>query len=257
MLYLVLPAYNEEENVQTLLTDIAHTLAEMMPSSAVTAVVVNDGSADRTAELVLAVREQLHGEFPRFHVELLQHEVNKGLAEAIKSGLMYCVDKATPRDIILTMDCDNSHTPGLIPRLARSIFEGYDVIIASRYVSGARIFGLSLSRKLLSAVASGIFRAIFPIPGVRDYTCGFRAYRASVLIDVFRKNPDLITETGFTVMIDLLLKLYHADPHLAFGEVPLLLRYDRKQGISKMNVRRTTMQTLHLLARRRLGNWTS
>ena len=56
-------------------------------------------------------------------------------------------------------------------------------------------------------------------------------------------------------MIDILLKVYRFDPGLAFGEVPLLLRYDKKEGASKMNVRLTTLQTLSLLVRRRMGIW--
>lgn len=255
MLHIVLPAFNEEENVEVLLRDIAATLSELMPASSVSVVVVDDGSKDRTAEKVEQSAPELESAFPRFQFALVRHDGNKGLAEAIKTGLLYAIDKAAPTDIILTMDCDNSHTPGLVPRLARGIFEGYDVVIASRYVEGARIFGLSWSRRVLSFVASQIFRFIFPVPGVSDYTCGFRAYRAELLQKMFKLHPDTISETGFTVMIDILLKIYHFDPALAFGEVPLLLRYDRKQGVSKMNVRRTVLQTLVLLARRRLGQW--
>jgi len=255
VIYIVLPAYNEVDNVSVLLQDIAQTLAELMPVSEVLAVVVNDGSKDGTGEAVQACKAQLLERFPRFKVELLDHSVNRGLAEAIKSGLLYCVDKAAPQDIIVTMDCDNSHIAGLIPRLARRIFEGYDVIIASRYVPGAKIVGLSWKRKVLSSVASMIFRVLFPIAGVRDYTCGFRAYRAGLLIELFRQHPETISESGFSVMIDILLKVYRFDPGLAFGEVPLLLRYDKKEGASKMNVRLTTLQTLSLLVRRRMGIW--
>jgi dolichol-phosphate mannosyltransferase len=257
MLYIVLPAFNEEGNVAQLLRDIGHTLRELMPMSNVVAVVIDDGSQDGTSALVKSLQTTLPSELTHFEIVLLTHVENKGLAEAIKTGLLYCIDSSSPGDIILTMDCDNSHTPGLIPRLARRVFEGYDVVIASRYVPGARIVGLSLGRRALSSIASAIFRTIFPIPGVRDYTCGFRAYRAELLKELFRLHPDTISETGFSVMIDILLKVYHFDSGLAFGEVPLLLRYDKKQGVSKMNVRRTTLQTLNLLFRRRLGVWTS
>ena len=255
MIYIALPAFNEEENVETLLTDIGANMQELMPVSDFQVVVVNDGSSDRTGEAAEAAKKNLSELYPRLHIEVVNHPQNRGLAEALKTGLKYCADKAGPRDIILTMDCDNSHTPGLIPRLARRIREGYDVVIASRYVPGAQIYGLSRSRLLLSSVASIIMRLFFPIRGVRDYTCGFRAYRAEVIKDLFARNPGIISERGFTVMLDVLIKLHKFSPGLTFGEVPLLLRYDLKKGASKMNVQRTTLRTLKLIGRRRLGYW--
>jgi dolichol-phosphate mannosyltransferase len=93
---------------------------------------------------------------------------------------------------------------------------------------------------------------MFPIRGVRDYTCGFRAYRADALRRAIARYGDgLISETGFSCMADLLLKLRTLP--LEMGEVPLELRYDRRGGGSKMRVLRTIRQTLGLLLRRRLG----
>ncbi len=255
MIYIALPAYNEADNVETLLADIGANLQELMPVSDFQVVVVNDGSSDNTKEAAEKAKDSLSALYPRLRIDVVSHSRNLGLAEALKTGLKYCADKAEPRDIILTMDCDNSHTPGLIPRLARRIREGYDVVIASRYVPGAQIYGLSSSRLFLSYAASLVMRLLFPIRGVRDYTCGFRAYRAEVIKDLFARNPGIISERGFTVMLDVLIKLHQFSPHLTFGEVPLLLRYDLKKGASKMNVRSTTLRTLRLIWRRRLGYW--
>ena len=255
MIYIALPAYNEAENVETLLADIGANMAELMPVSEFHVVVVNDGSSDNTREAAEAARDSLCSLYPKLRIDVISHTGNRGLAEALKTGLKYCADKASPRDIILTMDCDNSHTPGLIPRLARRIREGYDVVIASRYVPGAQVYGLSSDRLFLSYVASLIMRLCFPIRGVRDYTCGFRAYRAEVVKDLFARNPGIISERGFTVMLDVLIKLHKFSPGLTFGEVPLLLRYDLKKGASKMNVQSTTLRTLKLIWRRRFGNW--
>jgi dolichol-phosphate mannosyltransferase len=255
MIIVVVPAYNEEENVGRLISDMATVLHQLLPNSAVHMAIVNDGSADQTATVAQAQMQALSAKYGQFEGQIIHHEVNKGLAEAIKTGLLYACDKANEDDIIVTMDCDNSHTPGLLVHLARKVFEGYDVVVASRFVPGARVVGLTRFREFLSWGASSLMRALFPIRGIRDYTCGFRAYRASALQTVFRKNPELISESGFSVMVDLLLKMYRYDPDLAFGEVPILLRYDWKKGASKMNVRKTVVETLSLLARRRMGRW--
>lgn len=255
MILVVVPAYNEGDNVARLLGDMASILGELMPGSQVLVALVDDGSKDNTAEVAKQAVEELKKRHPKFDCALLTHPKNRGLAEALKTGLLYACDKAQDGDIIVTMDCDNSHTPGLMVHLTRRIFEGYDVAVASRFVWGSRVVGLTLFRQALSLGAAILLKTLLPIPGIRDYTCGFRAYRASVIKDIVRLNPSFISEKGFSVMLDILLKLHHHDPHLAFVEIPILLRYDWKKGASKLSVGPTIRQTLRLIARRRLGYW--
>jgi dolichol-phosphate mannosyltransferase len=102
----------------------------------------------------------------------------------------------------------------------------------------------------LSQIAGLLFKIVFPIKGVRDYTCGYRAYRAHVLQEVTESDADFFDQDGFQAMVDVLLKL-RRNRDLVFGEVPLILRYDHKAGASKMDVRATTMATLRLMVRRR------
>jgi dolichol-phosphate mannosyltransferase len=241
MIILVLPAYNEELTLPPLLGAIAENLDEAQLAYRV--LIVDDGSSDGTGRVI--------GEFAgRLPVTPLIHEQNRGLAEAMKTGLMAAVDMAERRDIIVTMDSDNTHNPGLIMQMVRMIREGHDVVIASRYVPGARVIGVSLVRRFLSFGASLVFRVLFPIIGVRDYTSGFRAYRAEVIKEMFTAYGDtFIDEPGFSCMVDILLKMRKYP--LIIGEVPLILRYDQKEGASKMNVARTIRQTLRLIVKRR------
>ena len=167
---VVLPAYNEEENIGELLSQIRYAL-EQDSKTAYKVFVVNDGSRDKTQ----AIAEEMSREMP---VEILVHEVNQGLGATIRDGLYRAVQYSGPNDIIITMDADATHNPGLILRLIRMIIEGHDVVIASRFQPGARVIGLVWYRKLLSILASLIFRITYPIRGVRDYTCGYRAIRA-------------------------------------------------------------------------------
>jgi dolichol-phosphate mannosyltransferase len=249
MIHVALPAYCEEGNIASLLRDICLTMEEVAPHRKYRIVVVDDGSTDRTAARVEDFQQEMGDRFPGGRVELVRHETNLGLAEAIRTGLTHCIEGAQDRDIILTMDADNSHLPGLIPSMIRKIEEGHDVVIASRYQRGARVVGLSLSRRFLSYGARWLFRVLFPIPGVRDYTCGFRAYRVGLLRKVIDEHPNFFSEQGFVVMLDILLKL-RLEPHVLMTEVPLLLRYDKKKDASKMNIRTTVKDSLWLAVRR-------
>jgi dolichol-phosphate mannosyltransferase len=188
----------------------------------------------------------------RLRATLIEHKSNLGLGAAIRSGLLGAVDAAADDDVIVTMDADDTHTPAAIEQMLASINTGLDVIVASRYRPGARVIGVPAARRFLSFAASILFRMVFPTPGVRDFTCGYRAYRASVLkAAVARYRKEFIDQEGFQCMVDILLKLRRMN--LRFGEVPLVLRYDLKAGKSKMKVLRTIVKTLALLIRRRLG----
>lgn len=243
MVIIALPAYNEEHTLPPLLESIRETMAENDIEYRV--ILVNDGSTDGTADVVERMRA-------RIPVERVDHPTNRGLGETIRTGLLHALPGAVDRDIIVTMDSDNTHTPGLIARMVRGIREGNDVVIASRFQPGARIKGVPVYRRVLSRGASLLFRVLFPTPNVRDFTSGFRAYRVGVLKQAFATYGDaFVAEGGFSCMVDILLKLRRLDAIMS--EVPMILRYDLKFGVSKMLVVRTVADTLRLLVTRRLG----
>ena len=241
--YVVLPAYNEEESLGPLLERIDTSMHEDEIFYKV--IVIDDGSRDRT----LDVARRYALDIP---IHIVRHEKNQGLGATIRDGLRTAALLCSPHDVIVAMDADNTHTPGLIRSMVRLIREGSDVVIASRYQPGSFIRGVPFHRNLISFGARLLFKIVFPIRGVRDYTCGYRAYRGSVLREAFdRYGESFINEEGFQCMVDILLKLRHMD--LIFREVPLILRYDLKGGASKMKILRTIVRTLNLMLRRRLG----
>jgi dolichol-phosphate mannosyltransferase len=243
MVIITLPAYNEAEALPALLLRVKEAMEEAGFDYRV--IVVNDGSSDGTGAAVDALR----GELP---VERIDHEQNRGLGEAVRTGLLHALKQADDRDVIVTMDSDNTHTPGLIAGMVYGIREGNDVMIASRFRPGARIMGVPLYRRVLSVLASWSFRIAFPTPNVRDFTSGYRAYRAGLLRQAFETYGDsFVSQTGFSCMVDILLKLRKLGA--IASERPLVLRYDFKYGISKMHVLRTMLDTASLLVRRRLG----
>jgi dolichol-phosphate mannosyltransferase len=242
-IHVVLPAFNEADNISSVLGALDRTASEA--GLLMRAIVVNDGSKDRTAE----VTKSFAGAMPVF---LIEHPANLGLGATIRTGLLRAAHDAAPGDIVVTMDADDTHTPQSIARMVELIDSGHDVVIASRYRPGARVTGVPISRRVMSRAASILFQAVHPVPGVRDFTCGYRAYRAEVLrAAVNRYREEFINQEGFQCMVDILLKLSRM--RLRFCEVPLVLRYDRKSGKSKMKVGRTAAATLLLLVRRRMG----
>jgi dolichol-phosphate mannosyltransferase len=241
--WIALPAYNEQDALPPLLDAIRAALEPAGIPYGV--IVVDDGSRDGTGRA--ASQASFH-----MPVELVTHEVNQGLAAALRTGLNAALARCGPDDVIVTMDSDNTHPPRLIAEMLTRIRSGSDVVIASRFQPGARVVGVPPSRNLYSQAARWLFQIMFPIRGVRDYTCGFRAYRADALRQATDKFGDaLISETGFSCMADLLLKLRRLP--LEMSEVPLELRYDRRGTGSKMRVLRTIRQTLLLILRRRFG----
>jgi dolichol-phosphate mannosyltransferase len=240
---LALPAYNEERALPQVLERFQRVVGGA--GYEIRAVVVDDGSTDGTAG---AIEEWSR----RLPLDTLKHEVNRGLGETIRDALELAARKADPEDVVVTMDADNTHPVELIPEMVPRLLEGYDVVIASRYRTGAGVVGLSGFRRLMSFGARLIYQAVFPIRGVRDYTCGFRAYRAGILSKAFDRYGDkLVTERGFASMAEILLKLARIGARMS--ETPMVLRYDLKGGASKMNVPRTVWKTLVMMARLRFN----
>lgn len=239
-IYLVLPAFNEEGNIRRLIERIDEAMFH--GKLEYQCLVVDDGSTDRTREIV----SQLEAIYP---ITPIYHPHNMGLGATLKTGLKEAVALAQNHDIVVTMDADDTHLPGLILRMTRMLREGYEVVIASRFQPGSQVHGVSLFRQLLSIGASFLFRVLFPIPGVKDYTCGFRAYKASLLKEAFQKHGDaFLSQEGFQCMVDILLWLRKSKTII--GEVPMVLRYDFKEGQSKMKVAKTIKNTLKLVGQR-------
>lgn len=243
--FVVLPAYNESLGLPSLLKKIETTFATNGRSFQV--IVVDDCSTDNTAEIA----SQHSFQMP---LTLVQHTVNQNLPGALRSGFVEANRQAVPGDIIVTMDGDDTHQPGSINRLLQMMEDGYDVAICSRFQNGSRVCGVPPLRVLMAWGARMMFKTIMPIEGVRDYTCGYRAYKVTSLRTAMEFYGDeFVSEAGFSCMADVLLKMRRFG--FVFGEVPMLLRYDQKLGGSKMKVAKTMWLSLKLLLKRRLGGY--
>jgi dolichol-phosphate mannosyltransferase len=236
---VALPAYNEEASIGQLLNAF-RKLAADHPELGIQVLVVNDGSSDRTLEVVDSFRNL-------FPLDVVSHEKNRGLGKAIKTCLRESIARSSSDDdVIVTLDADNTHLPEYIPLLVEKIRSGYDIAIASRYQPGSLEVGVPFIRRLYSRGARFLFRIFLHLPGVKDYTCGYRAYRAGLISKGLRFfQDDIISRNGFACTDELLVNLASLTDKIA--EIPFILRYDQKKGKSKLPLFSTIMETWKLL----------
>lgn len=244
MLTVVLPAYNEAVALPRLLARFHEVLPSIGQPSAI--IVVDDGSSDGTAEAAAPFVERVPP------TRVIRHSRNRGLHAAIDTGFRAALEGLGPDDLVLMMDADDTHPPSILPAMLAAAAAGSDVVIASRFQSGAEWHGRTWDRILFSYSVSWMLRLAFPMRNVRDYTCGYRLYRAGLLKQAYaRWGDDLLAETSFACVLDLLIRLGRLGARVS--EVPLPLHYDRKPGQSKMDVSRTIRRILLLMVKRRLG----
>jgi dolichol-phosphate mannosyltransferase len=243
MYYINLPVYNEELALEPLVARIDRGLKRT--STPYRVIAYNDGSTDRSVEVLERLAE-------RYPITIVDGGANRGLGWAMRRLLETTLDLAkdgdAEEDIAFVLDADDTHNPEHMLQMAQRIQNGFDVVIASRFLRDSRTVGVPFHRMFLSRMASRLLRVVFPIKGVKDYTCGYRAYRMDVLKLAEATYGDrLFEETGFACMVELLLKLRKLT--ILVVEIPLVLRYDLKPGESKIKIFRTIFHTLRLMAR--------
>ena len=226
MIWVFLPVYNEEASLPKLLPKLDIALSER--NLAYCLVVVNDGSTDRTAEILADYTQHLP-------MEIITHPLNRGLGETERDGFEYIADNSDQEDVIIRVEGDYTHDPKYIFALLDKLNEGYDVVNTSRFQPGGSELGIDRYRSIISRLANLFMKFVFQIPGVRDYSCGYRAYRGQVIqdaIQIYGDNLIQLRGLGFTSTLELLVKLHLLG--CRFAEVPFVLRYDQKESSSKM-----------------------
>lgn len=227
MIYVLLPAYNEEKSLDQLIPKLGETLSKHY-NDRYRIIICNDGSKDQTKQKI----EYYQQTYP---IVLVEHKINRGLGETSRDLFEKASELAAPEDVIVRLDCDDTHEPEFIPRMVRKLEEGYDVVIASRFQPGGGQKGISAYRAFISRCANIFMKVFFPIKGMQEYSCGFRAYRAAKIqeaIVFFGNNFIQLKGLGFTCTLEKLIKLRILGAR--FAEVPFMLRYDQKQSSSKM-----------------------
>ncbi len=217
--WLILPTYNEAENLERLVRAALPRLAEAAPEHRV--LVVDDGSPDGTGQIA----DRLADEFDA--VEVMHRSSKAGLGRAYLAGFQHAL--AGGADLLLEMDSDFSHDPADLPRLIRAA-DDVDLAIGSRYVPGGGVENWPLYRRALSRGGSLYARAFLGVP-VHDLTGGFKCFRRRTLegIDYLNTHAD-----GYGFQIELTYRAYRAG--FSVREIPIVFR-EREHGTSKMTAR--------------------
>lgn len=235
---VALPAFNEEQSIGELLVSFQKVFEQQKIDYFI--IVVNDGSTDKTEEIVKKYVESLP-------LKIVNHPQNRGLGQAILTGIKEAFNMSkSGDDVIINMDSDNTHSPDFIPDMLKKIEDGADLVIASRYQAGSKEIGVPFLRKIYSRGAKFLFQIFFNLPNVRDYTCGYRAYRVKLIESALKKfGNNLISRNGFACTDELLIHLATLTDFIS--EIPFILRYDKKKGKSKLKLATTIKETIKLL----------
>ncbi len=213
---VVMPTYNERDNARLVLPAVRAAV----PDADV--LVVDDSSPDGTAEVAARLAAELGS------IEVLRRPTKEGLGSAYRAGFEYALDHGY--DVVVSMDVDLSHDPGVLPELLRLIDAGADAVIGSRYVPGGATVDWPLHRRALSRWGNRYTSFVLRLQ-VRDCTSGYRAYRASALKEI---DPGSTGAEGYAFLTELVRRLVRAD--LRVMETPIVFR-DRCHGVSKMSGR--------------------
>ena len=218
---IVLPTYNERQNIKELIPKIASVATKLHPKHLLEVLVVDDHSPDGTAQEV----SQLCSKFP--FLSLLSGE-KKGLGMAYVRGMNYALNKMQA-DVMFEMDADFSHDADKIPDFIREIEKGADFVIGSRYIKGGSIpKEWAYHRKVFSVIGNLIVRYGLFIPSIHEWTNGYRAFRANVFKAV---GEGLSRYPGYTFQVAFLHRVYLAK--CVIKEIPLVF-IDRSWGESKI-----------------------
>src|SRR3954451_25156384 len=214
--WLILPTYNEAENIEPLVRAVVPQLEGT--DTPHTVLIVDDGSPGGTGEIA----ERLAAELAP--VRVLHRDRKEGLGRAYLAGFDLALSEGA--ELVLEMDSDFSHDPRDVPRLIEAA-GGADLVLGSRYVRGGGVENWGLVRRALSRGGSWYARVVLRVP-VRDLTGGFKCFRRAVLeqLDLPRVHAD-----GYGFQIELTYRAIQAGFRVV--EVPITFR-DRRVGASKM-----------------------
>jgi len=248
LIKIIICAYNEEQNLQKLLTDLTQQLELLQREFEI--IFCLDGTNDNS-KTIISIFSQ------KYKITILPESNKRGLGIAYKKAFLHVIYNCDPSDIIVSFDADFSHNPSQLKEML-GIFENkkLDFMVASRFVDKSSMILFPLYRKLISKSISIFLQNIFPIKNnnnqIKDYSSGYRIYQNEILQNLHKKiGINFITEKDFTCLIEILIKLNKNKLINNFEEFAIKYEYGNKIGASKLrlfyNFYRLTILSIKLL----------
>jgi dolichol-phosphate mannosyltransferase len=213
---LMIPTYNEKENIQELI----HEILNLPLNFDLSVLVVDDNSPDETGEIVRRLAEK------EKRIQVLIRKKRRGRGAAGIDGFKAAL-RLNP-DYVIEMDGDFSHQPQFIPLLL-SYSSMYDLVIGSRFVGGGKDLNRNFIRKLITFLVRNFIKHQFQIP-IKDVTSGYRCFKKEVLEEI---DLDDLISVGPSVVLEILYKAFLLN--FKIGEVPIVF-IDRKKGKTKLSL---------------------
>ncbi len=212
---VIIPTYNERENIQILIPKIEKIFKNNNITGEI--MIIDDNSPDGTGE----VADRFSKVFK--NIKVIHRPYKLGLGSAYITGF-----KNATGNIIFEMDADLSHNPLKIPHFIKTINNGYDFVIGSRYIRGGEVIGWSIYRKIISKGAN-LLAKIFLSLRTKDVTSGYRAYRRETLKKI---NYETIKSSGYAFQLEILYRAFKKGCKIK--EIPITF-IDRRKGRSKLS----------------------
>jgi dolichol-phosphate mannosyltransferase len=219
--WLILPTYNEAENVQAIVAAAAKALTGAAPGG-FRVLIVDDSSPDGTGRLA----DEMAAEHD--WLQVLHRTEKNGIGPAYLAGFRHALDNGA--GYVMEMDSDFSHDPADLARLLEAAYDGADLVLGSRYAPGGGVTEWGLLRRFISQGGSTYARLVLGLH-VRDLTGGFKCFRREVLEAI---HFDGVRSQGYAFQVELTYRAVQAG--FSVVEVPIVFR-DRQQGTSKMSWR--------------------
>ena len=239
-LVIILPTYNESENILKLLDSI-FIEQDNLEEIDLNVLVVDDNSPDGTSEIVKNYK------YFDSHVYLLSGFKKQGIGDAYLRGFKYAIANLNA-DFLFEMDADYSHDTSEIPLLFKEIKNGSDFVIGSRYIEGSYISkDWPLLRHINSKFSNFFARYIIGMKDIHDCTSGFRVIRVKALTTI---DLDQIKARSYSFQIVLLYYIWKNN--FKISEVPITF-INRVHGKSKIKISDTIELIKHSFELKLLG----
>ena len=234
--WLILPTYNEADNLAAMIAAAGSVLAAASPAG-FRILVVDDSSPDGTGQIADRLAAQ------HDWVRVLHRTQKNGIGPAYLAGFRHALDQGAA--YLFEMDCDFSHNPHDLARLLDAVRAGADLALGSRYIPGGGVTDWGLLRRLISEGGSTYARLVLGLR-IRDLTGGFKCFRREVLEAI---HFDSVRSQGYAFQVELTYRAVRAGFRVT--EVPIVFR-DRTRGQSKMSWR-IAAEAMWLVPLLRLG----